>query len=133
MSAALGKLVGAGEAGLDTFVAVAELEVALLVDGLGSIGAEDVGAGEAGLTSSIPPPDVTSGFSGAAFLQNDHLGFASSACWLVSACGASGSPKRDRLVQLSRLSRGLSLRRDRRPRGIFRREVSGVVFGLLRA
>lgn len=108
------------------------MEVTLLIDGLGSMDTGD-GTEVADLTSSIPPPEVTSGLSGAALLQNDHLGLASSSFWFVSVTDASGSPSLERLVQLSRLSRAFSLRRDRRPRGILRSEVSGMVFGLVRA
>jgi hypothetical protein len=93
---------GAGEAGREVLVAI-EADVALLTEGRDSIGA-GVDELDIVLASSKPPPDVTNGFSAVFFLQNDHFGLASSACKELSMGRVSGSPRRDRLVQLSRLS-----------------------------
>ena len=93
---------GAGEAGLDVLLAD-DTEAAELSGGRDSIGA-GVDELEIDLASSIPPPDVTKGFSAVFFLQNDHFGLTSSACVELSTGRGSGSPRRDRLVQLSRLS-----------------------------
>jgi hypothetical protein len=93
---------GAGEAGLDVLVVMAA-DAALLTEGRDSIGA-GVDEVDIDLASSMPPPDVTSAFSAVFFLQNDHFGLASSACEELSMGRVSGSPRRDRLVQLSRLS-----------------------------
>lgn len=75
LSAAADKTDGAGEAGLEDF------ELALPIEGRGSIviGA-GAGAGEADLTSSTPPPEVTSCFSAVGLRQNDHFDLVSSAC-----------------------------------------------------
>lgn len=73
---------GAGEAGLEGF------ELALPIEGLDSSGADVRTVGveeEADLTSRMPPPDVTSGFSAVDFRQNDHFDFASSVCALDSS------------------------------------------------
>jgi hypothetical protein len=101
-----GMVTGAGDAGLDDF-AGAEAGMVPVLDGRGSM---RTGAGvfDIDLASRIPPPDVTNGFSAVFFRQNDHFGFASSPCGVVWAGSASGSPSRDRLVQLSRLSCRLS-------------------------
>lgn len=121
---------GAGEAGLEPFVA--EPDKALLMEGLGSF---DRGTGglDSDLTSSRPPPEVTRDFSAVFFRQKDHFGLASSACGAVSSVSASGSPKRDRLVQLSRFSWTLSVWRDLRDTGMLSKEVFGVGFGRERA
>ena len=97
-----GTMAGAGDAGLDDF-AEAESGIGPEIDDRGSW---STGAGEPDidLASRIPPPDVTNGFSAVFFRQNDHFGFASSPCGVVWTGSASGSPSRDRLLQLSKLS-----------------------------
>ena len=66
--------------------------------GLGSGSALDV---DNCLTSKIPPPEVTSGFSAVCFRpQNDHRLCPASACDCASTtAGASGSPRLDLLSQ----------------------------------
>jgi hypothetical protein len=93
---------GAGDAGLDD-PAGAEAGMGPTLDGRGSM---STGAGELDivLASRIPPPDVTNGFSAVFFRQKDHFGFTSSPCAAASTGSASGSPSRDRVVQLSKLS-----------------------------
>lgn len=125
-----GPTAGAGDAGLEPLDA--EPDTALLIEGLGSDGA-GIGGLAMDFTSSIPPPDVTRGFSAVFFRQNDHFGFASSACGVASSGKASGSPRRDRLVQLSKLSWTPTSRRDLRDEAMLRKEVSGVGFGRDRA
>lgn len=122
---------GAGDAGLDHFDG-AEAGTGLVLDDIGSM---RTGAGEVeiDLASRIPPPEVTSGFSAVFLRQKDHFGLASSPVDVDSTGSASGSPSRERLVQLSRLSGMLSFWRALLANGALSKEVSGVGLGRARA
>jgi hypothetical protein len=98
-------------------------------------GVEDVGV--RALTSSIPPPEVTSCFSPTFFPQKLHRLFVDSSCTGASTASVSGSPRRDRLVHpttpLVTPRPKSSWRRVRRTTGMWRREEEGLGFGRERA